>query len=153
MLTPGSIVRCGSRVARAYCAMRCSGSNAKSEVDARTSIAGGVYLSNGGQLIISPHSIGKGTLIHERVTIGVDASDAGPPTIGENVWIGADCVIYGDNRLGTGVTVLPGTVLSMNVPDNAVICGNPGSIVRVDFDNSELRRSLACDIDRESLGA
>jgi acetyltransferase-like isoleucine patch superfamily enzyme len=62
-------------------------------------------------------------------------------------------VIYGDNRLGTGVTVLPGTVLSMNVPDNAVVGGNPGSIVRVDFDNSELRRTLACDIDRESLGA
>ena len=126
---------------------------AKSDVDARTQIAGGVYLSDAGQLIIGPQSIGKGTLIHDRVTIGVSASGAGPPTIGENVWIGPDCVIYGDSRLGNGVTVLPGTVLSMNVPDNAVVGGNPGSIVRVDFDNSELRRTLACDIDCESLAA
>jgi serine acetyltransferase len=126
---------------------------AKSDVAASTVIAGGVYLSDAGQLIISPRSIGKGTLIHDRVTIGVSASGAGPPTIGENVWIGPDCVIYGDSRVGDGVTVLPGTVLSMNVPDNAVVGGNPGGIVRVDFDNSELRRSLACDVDRDSLAA
>jgi serine acetyltransferase len=124
---------------------------AKSDVAAHTLIAGGVYLSDDGQLIIGPHSIGKGTLIHDRVTMGVSASGAGPPTIGENVWIGPDCVIYGDSRLGNGVTVLPGTVLSMHVPDNAVVGGNPGSIVRLDFDNRELRRTLACNIDRESL--
>jgi serine acetyltransferase len=124
---------------------------AKSDVDARTVIAGGVYLSDAGHLIIGPHSIGKGTLIHERVTIGVSAAGAGPPTIGENVWIGPDCVVYGDSRLGNGVTVLPGTVLSMSVPDNAVVGGNPGGIVRFDFDNSQLRRSLAYNINRESL--
>jgi len=124
---------------------------AKSDVAAHTLIAGGVYLSDAGQLIIGPHSIGNGTLIHDRVTMGVSASGAGPPTIGENVWIGPDCVIYGDSRLGNGVTVLPGTVLSMNVPDNAVVGGNPGGIVRLNFDNRELRRTLACSIDRESL--
>ncbi len=124
---------------------------AKSDVAASTVIAGGVYLSDAGQLIIGPHSIGTGTLIHDRVTIGVGASGAGRPIIGENVWIGPDCVIYGDSRLGNGVTVLPGTVLSMSVPDNAVVGGNPGGIVRFDFDNSDLRRTLACNIDRESL--
>lgn len=124
---------------------------AKSDVAASTIIAGGVYLSDAGQLIIGPHSIGTGTLIHDRVTIGVSAQGAGPPSIGENVWIGPDCVIYGDSRIGNGVTVLPGTVLSMNVPDHAVVGGNPGGIVRLDFDNSDLRRSLACNIDRESL--
>ena len=47
--------------------------------------------------------------------------------------------------------MLPGTVLSMSVPDNAVVGGNPGGIVRFDFDNSQLRRSLAYNINRESL--
>ena len=102
-------------------------------------------------MIIGPRSIGSGTLIHDRVTIGASAGSEDPPTIGENVWIGPDCVIYGDTRLGNGVAVLPGTVLSINVPDNTVVGGNPGIIVRRDFDNTYLRRSLACDIDRESL--
>jgi serine acetyltransferase len=124
---------------------------AKSDVAAHTAIAGGVYLSDSGHLIIGPHSIGKGTLIHDRVTIGVGAGGSGPPTIGENVWIGPDCVIYGDARLGNGVTVLPGTVLSMHVPDNAVVGGNPAGIVRAGFDNTELRRSLTSTIDREAL--
>ena len=34
----------------------------------------------------------------------------------------------------------------MNVPDNAVVGGNPGRIVKRDFDNSDLRRSLACEV-------
>jgi acetyltransferase-like isoleucine patch superfamily enzyme len=59
--------------------------------------------------------------------------------------------LYGDSRIGNGATVLPGTVLSMNVPDNAVAGGNPGSIVRLNFDNSRLRRTLACNVDRELL--
>lgn len=126
---------------------------AKSDVNARTVIAGGVYLSDDGHLIIGPHSIGKGTLIHDRVTIGAGAGGGGRPTIGENVWIGPDCVIYGDSQLGNGVTVLPGTVLSMTVPDNAVVGGNPGVIVRREFDNSRLRRGLACNVDRESLAS
>jgi serine acetyltransferase len=124
---------------------------AKSDVAAATAIAGGVYLSDAGQLIIGPHSIGTGTVIHDRVTIGVSAQGAGPPTIGKNVWIGPDCVIYGDCRIGNGATVLPGTVLSMDVPDHAVVGGNPGGIVRLGFDNNHLRRSLACNIDRVSI--
>jgi acetyltransferase-like isoleucine patch superfamily enzyme len=39
----------------------------------------------------------------------------------------------------------------MHVPDNAVVGGNPAGIVRAGFDNSELRRSLACTVDREAL--
>lgn len=126
---------------------------AKSDVAASTEIAGGVYLSDRGHLIIGPRRIGSGTLIHDRVTIGVSAGGEGPPMIGENVWIGPDCVIYGDSRIGNGVAVLPGTVLSISVPDNAVVSGNPGVIVRRDFDNTYLRRNLACNIDRESFAS
>ena len=58
---------------------------AKSDVAANTEIAGGVYLSDRGHLIIGPRRIGSGTLIHDRVTIGLSAGGEGPPTIGENV--------------------------------------------------------------------
>src|ERR1700733_6936329 len=126
---------------------------AKSDVAAHSAIEGGVYLSDNGYLIIGPQRIGKGTLIHDRVTIGVGAAGVGPPSIGENVWIGPDCVLYGDSRIGNGATVLPGTVLSMNVPDNAIVGGNPGGIVRLNFDYSTLRCTLSRSIDPERLAA
>jgi serine acetyltransferase len=123
----------------------------KSDVADHIAIGHGVYLSERGFLILGPERIGSGTLIHERVTIGVRAGDPGKPVIGENVWIGPDCVIYGNLRIGDGATVLPGSVVSMTVPAGAVAGGNPATIVRRRFDNAVLRGSLARDIDLESL--
>jgi serine acetyltransferase len=123
----------------------------KCDVSERIEISPGVYLSDRGFLILGPHSIGSGTIIHERVTIGVRAGERGRPVIGADVWIGRDCVIYGSLQIGDGATVLPGSVVAGNVPDGAVAAGNPASIVRRDFDNSRLRRSLAGDVDLASL--
>jgi len=124
----------------------------KSDVWVSTDIGPNVYLSDRGYLFLGPWSVGSGTVIHDRVLIGAKAAQSDArPTIGANVWIGPECVIYGDSRLGDGCTVLPGSVLSMNVPDRAVVGGNPGVIVRRDFDNTDLRRSLSANIDRETL--
>lgn len=125
----------------------------KCDVADAIEIGPGTYLSDRGCLILGPKRIGSGTLIHERVTIGVRAGSAVRPTIGANVWIGPDCVIYGEVSLGDGATVLPGSVLSSNVPAGALAGGNPATIRRRRFDNSALRRTLATEIDPESLAA
>jgi serine O-acetyltransferase len=126
---------------------------AKSDVAASTDIGRDVYLSDGGYLLLGPRRIGSGTLIHARVTIGVRAGGDAAPEIGSNVWIGPDSVIYGAVALGDGATVLPGSVLSMNVAPGSVVGGNPATVVRTGFDNSALRRTLACNIDRTSIEA
>ncbi|HEY6517065.1 MAG TPA: hypothetical protein VIY50_13055 [Steroidobacteraceae bacterium] len=116
---------------------------AKSDIYHASVIDEGVHLSDGGQLTIGAQRIGRGTIIHDRVTIGVKAGGDGiMPIIGEDVWIGSDCVIYGDITLGDAATILPGTVLSMNVPARAVVAGNPGRIIAREFDNADLRRGL-----------
>lgn len=125
----------------------------KSDVDDGVEIGGGVYLSDHGCLIVGPQYIGSGTVIHERVTIGARAGGARQPVIGENVWIGRDCVIYGDVSIGDGAAVLPGSVVSMNVPARAVVGGNPAIIVRRQFDNAALRRTLSGDVDAQSLAS
>jgi acetyltransferase-like isoleucine patch superfamily enzyme len=58
------------------------------------------------------------------------------------VWIGPNCIIVGALSVGDGATVLPNSVLTFSVPAGAVVKGNPARIVRTDFDNSGLRRSL-----------
>jgi serine acetyltransferase len=107
-------------------------------------IGGPVYLPNRGYLICGARSIGSGSLIHDRCTFGygVARRRQGRPVIGENVWIGPDCIIGGAITIGDGATVLPGSFLTYSVPPGAVVKGNPAAIVRRKFDNSELRRSL-----------
>lgn len=123
----------------------------KSDLAASIAIGAGVYVSDRGYLVLGAQRIGGGTLIHERVTIGARAGEEARPRIGKNVWIGPDCVIYGNIVVGDGATILPGSVVSMAVPAGAVAGGNPATIVRRDFDNSSLRRTLLSDVDLKSL--
>lgn len=123
----------------------------KSDVLANTILAGGIYLSDYGHIILGARSVGSGTIIHKRVTIGMSLINEGKPEIGCNVWIGPHCVIYGNIKLGDGVTVLPHTVLTKNVPACAVVIGNPAQILARDIDNSALRKSLQTNITIDDL--
>lgn len=116
----------------------------RSQVAEDCEIAGVAYLSNHGYLICGALSIGSGSLIHDRCTFGhtVAGGGEGRPAIGRDAWIGPDCVIAGALMVGDGATVLPGSVLTFSVPPRAVVKGNPARIVRTNFDNSDLRRSL-----------
>ena len=102
-------------------------------------IEGYICFSDKGHMICGAQKIGAGSIIGTRVTIGMSHIDGGRPTIGRNVWIGSDCVVYGSITIGDGATLLPGTVLNKNIPANIVMQGNPARLVLQDFDNSELR--------------
>jgi serine acetyltransferase len=117
----------------------------KSAFRADCEIRGVVYLSNRGYLMCGARSIGARSVIHDRCTFGdaVARGDEGRPDIGEHVWIGPNCIIAGSVTIGDGATVLPGSFLTFNVPAGAVVKGNPALIVRTNFENSVLRRSLA----------
>jgi len=124
---------------------------ARSEITGATSVAPGVYLSDRGELVIGARAIGAGSVIHHAVTIGMSTMNQGTPSIGRNVWIGPDCVLYGNIEIGEGATLLPGTVLSKSIPAGAVVKGNPGRIVEMGFDNSCLRTSLDFQVELQAL--
>lgn len=50
--------------------------------------------------------------------------------IRQNVWIGARCIILPGASIGEGVVVGAGSVVSGNIPDFAVIAGNPAKIIK-----------------------
>lgn len=116
----------------------------RSELSADCEVKGPAYLSNRGYLICGAHSIGAGSLVHDRCTFGyaVARRTEGRPVIGSNVWIGPNCVIVGAITVGDGATVLPGSFVTYSVPPGAVVKGNPACIVQRSFDNSGLRSSL-----------
>lgn len=123
----------------------------KSEISGATKIGDGVYLSHRGHLIIGARAIGSGSVIHHAVTIGMSTMSHGTPNVGTNVWIGPDCVLYGNIDIGDGATVLPGSVVSKSVPPGAVVKGNPGRIVQSGYDNAPLRSCLNYDVDVADL--
>lgn len=53
----------------------------------------------------------------------------GAPTIGNNVWIGTHAVVVGKIIIGDNVLIAPLTHVNFDVPDNAVVAGNPGKII------------------------
>lgn len=52
-----------------------------------------------------------------------------PVTIGAGSWIGTGAVIMGGARIGRCVSVAPNSVVSGDVPDYAVVVGNPGRVM------------------------
>ncbi len=59
-----------------------------------------------------------------------------PITIGDNVWFGGNCVVLSGVTIGNNVVVGAGSIVTKDIPDNAVVAGNPARILRY-IDNHE----------------
>lgn len=53
-----------------------------------------------------------------------------PVTIGNNVWLGGNSVIAPGVAIGHNAVVAAGSVVVKDVPDNAVVGGNPAKIIK-----------------------
>lgn len=117
----------------------------KSDVLGDCVIEQGVYLPDRGYLTCGALSIGSGSIVHDHITFGMAVANrnAGRPRVGKNVWIGPNSIVAGGIEVGDGCTILPGTYLTYNIPANTVVRGNPARVIRENFDNSEIRSSLA----------
>jgi acetyltransferase-like isoleucine patch superfamily enzyme len=63
-----------------------------------------------------------------------DAVDAAPLEIGHDAWLGHQCVVLpGCRRIGIGAVVGAGAVVTRDVPDLAIVTGNPARVHRRRF--------------------
>lgn len=102
------------------------------QIPINTSIGRGFYLGHFGNVVINGNTkIGKNVNIANGVTIGrTNRGDKkGYPTIGDNVWIGANSVIVGDVNIGNNVLVAPLTYINVDIPSNSIVLGNPAKII------------------------
>ena len=88
--------------------------------------------------------IGKRTLVGYRTQIL--SSNHTIPTVGEafpisgdkhtpihianDVWIGANCVITAGVTIGEGAVIAAGSVVTKDVPENAIVGGVPAKLIR-----------------------
>ncbi len=54
-----------------------------------------------------------------------------PITIGNKVWIGGGAIILPNLSIGDNAVIAAGSVVTKNVPKNAVVAGNPAKIVKM----------------------
>lgn len=71
--------------------------------------------------------IGKNVTLNKNCLIGREfrGDRNGLPTIGDNVWVGANACIVGKVIVGSNVLIAPNSFVNCDVPDNSIVFGNP----------------------------
>lgn len=64
------------------------------------------------------------------------------PTIGNDVWIGDNVVMFSGVHIGDGAVIGGQSVVAKSVPPYAVVAGNPARIIRYRFDEETIKRFL-----------
>ena len=85
-----------------------------------------------GIVIHSNTKIGDNVTIAQNVTIGRNFGHKKVPVIGNDVYIGAGSVIFGEITIGNNVIVGSNTLVNKSIPDNCTVVGNPFKIISTD---------------------
>lgn len=118
-------------------------------VDPKTTIGRYCSIGPGVRIINGNHPLGlKSTnaVFHNPMFGMCDdwiGDELHPLEIGNDVWIGANAVILPEvSRIGHGAVVGAGAVVSRDVPDYAVVLGNPARLVKKRFDDETIAKLL-----------
>lgn len=93
----------------------------------------------GGRAIIGKDChIGAGSVIAGVI----EPPSAEPVIVGDNVVIGANAVVLEGVKIGSGCVIAAGSVVISDVPDNSVVAGVPGKIIKTVDEKTKSKTQL-----------
>lgn len=110
--------------------------------------AGATFIMNGANHAMDGFSTYPFNIFGHGWEEGHDAqtwTDAlrGDTVVGHDVWIGMNATIMPGVTIGNGAIIATHSVVASDVPDYAIVAGNPARIVRKRFDEPTIERLLA----------
>lgn len=84
------------------------------------------------------HAVIDSTWVGDRPVTDLDRVE-----IGEDVWIGYGATVVSGIRVGNGAVIAAGAVVVHDVPDFAIVAGNPARVVSTRFDFAQGSEHLA----------
>jgi tetrahydrodipicolinate N-acetyltransferase len=72
----------------------------------------------------------------------IEPPNAQPVIVGDNVVMGANAVVLEGVTIGSGAVIAAGSVVISDVPENAVIAGVPGRIIKMVDDRTKSKTIL-----------
>lgn len=103
------------------------------EIHPGATIGPGFFIDHGmGVVIGETAEVGADVTVYHGVTLGGTSMEKGKrhPTIGDRVVIGAGAKVLGAIKIGADSRIGANAVVVRSVPENAVVVGVPGQIVR-----------------------
>ena len=105
-----------------------------SEWKEKGGIKGGLLFEHGFATIVFCKSLGEGCCRNQQVTIGT--GNGGAPTIGNRVRIYSGAKIIGGITIGDDVIIGANCVVNKNIPSHSVVVGVPAKIVKKRIDEN-----------------
>jgi len=99
------------------------------ELPRSATIGPGFYIGHFGGITIAPGvTIGRNCNISQHITIGLSGQGekAGVPAIGDNVYLAPGARVFGKISIGNNVKIGANAVIYKDIPDNAIVVLEPG---------------------------
>lgn len=96
-------------------------------IDMSTKLGGGILTGHPYSTILNAESIGQNLYVNHLVTVG--EINGKRPIIGNNVSIYTGAIIIGGITIGDNVKIGAGCVVTKDIPSNSTVIGNPARII------------------------
>jgi virginiamycin A acetyltransferase len=107
------------------------------------------FIMNGGNHELAPIStfpfgiFGQGwETVNEGANLLEKYPNKGDMVIGNDVWIGCDATLMPGIQVGNGAVIASKSVVTKNVPDYAIVGGNPAQVIRMRYNDDTIGRLL-----------
>ena len=100
------------------------GAGCEFNIDSRLTIGNHCLVASGSRFIDHDHGTDTAVLMAKQKCI------SGPIVVGENVWIGANCVVLAGVKIGDGAIVAAGAVVTRSVASHAIVGGVPARLIK-----------------------